>query len=231
MPVAKGLLGQKLGMTQIFDEQGRAIPVTVIEAGPCVVIQRKQVSSDGYDALQLGFGRVRERRVNRPAQGHFKRAGVEARRVLGEFRLQDCSQHEVGQELRVDIFAVGERVNVTATSKGKGFAGVMKRYGWHGGPAAHGSMSHRRPASGGATDAARVMPGTGKPGHMGAERVTVKGLEVIRVDGERNLLLVRGAVPGPEGALVRVTQPPQRAKHVSRAKVVYAGRHAREAEA
>ncbi len=220
MPVAKGIIGRKLGMTQMFDDQGRAMGVAVIQAGPCVVVQRKSAARDGYDALQLGFGAVRERRVNRPLGGHFKRAGVEARRVLGEFRLLDCDQFQVGQELRADVFEPGERVNVTAVSKGKGFAGVMKRYGWHGGGASHGSMSHRRPASGGATDAARVLPGTGKPGHMGAVRVTVKGLEVVRADAERSLLVLRGAVPGPPGGIVRVTKAPPRPKRVARAKVV-----------
>jgi large subunit ribosomal protein L3 len=220
MPVAKGIIGRKLGMTQMFDEQGRALPVTVIEAGPCIVVQRKRAEREGYDALQVGFGSVRERRVNRPALGHFKRAGVEPRRRLGEFRLTECDCYQVGQELRADLFEVGERVDVTATSKGKGFTGVIKRYGWHGGGASHGSMSHRRPASGGATDPARVFPGTGKPGHMGAAQVTVKGLEVIRADPERNLLILRGAVPGPPGGMVRVTKPVARPKRVARAKVV-----------
>ena len=220
MPVAKGIIGLKLGMTQLFDAQGRAIPVTVIEAGPCTVVQRKTAERDGYDALQLGFGAIRERLVNEPAKGHFKRAGVEPKRRLGEFRLTDCDRFQVGGEVRAELFEVGERVNVTAISKGKGFAGVMKRYGWHGGGASHGSMHHRQPASGGATDAARVFPGTGKPGHMGAARVTVKALEVFRVDSERNLLIVRGAVPGPPGGVVRVTTPPARPKRVAKRKVV-----------
>jgi large subunit ribosomal protein L3 len=220
MAVAKAIIGQKLGMTQIFDETGRAVPVTVIQAGPCTVVQRKTAATDGYDAVQLGFGGVRERRVNQPARGHFKRAGVEPLRRLAEFRLTECDSYQVGQQLRADIFQAGERVNVTAISKGKGFTGVIKRYGWHGGGASHGSMSHRRPASGGATDPARVFPGTGKPGHMGAARVTVRGLRVVRADAERNLLLVRGAVPGPPGGVVRVTTSPEHAKHVARAKVV-----------
>jgi large subunit ribosomal protein L3 len=220
MAVAKAIIGKKLGMTQTFGEHGRAVPVTVIEAGPCVVVQRKSVAREGYDAVQLGFGDVRENRVNRPAAGHFKRAGVEPKKTLGEFRLTDCDQYQVGQELRADLFESGERVTVTGISKGKGFAGVMKRYGWHGGPGGHGSMSHRRPASSGATTPARVFPGTGKPGHMGAVRVTVKGLEVIRVDSQRNLLLLKGAVPGPPGALLRITKPPERPKRVARAKYV-----------
>jgi len=220
MAVGKGIIGHKLGMTQLFDDQGRVVPVTVIEAGPCVVVQRKTAARDGYDAIQVGFGAVREKRVNQPARGHFKRAGVEPKKTLGEFRLAACEAYEVGQELGVGIFAPGERVNVTATSKGKGFAGVIKRYGWHGGPASHGSMSHRRPASGGPTDPARVFPGTGKPGHMGAVRVTVKGLEVIRADVERKLLVVRGAVPGPPGGVVRVTTAPERPKHISKRRTV-----------
>jgi len=224
MSLVKAILGRKLGMTQLFHSDGRALPVTVIQAGPCAVVQRKTAERDGYDALQLGFGEARERRVNQPARGHFKRAGVDPKRVLVEFRFADCDAYEVGQELRADVFEPGERVNVCGVSKGKGFAGVMKRYGWHGGPASHGSMSHRRPASGGATDAARVFPGTGKPGRMGAARVTVKGLEVIRADGERNLLILRGAVPGPPGGVVRVSKTPERPKRVARAKVVGAGR-------
>jgi large subunit ribosomal protein L3 len=220
MAVAKAIIGQKLGMTQIFDEQGHAVPVTVIQAGPCVVVQRKTAEHEGYDAVQLGFGAVREKRVTQPARGHFKRAGVEPTKVLREFRLIDCEQYQLGQEIRADIFKPGERVNVTGISKGKGFAGVIKRYGWHGAGATHGSMSHRRPASGGPTDPARVFPGTGKPGHMGAVRVSVKGLSVVRADAERNLLLVRGAVPGPPGGVVQVTQPPAQPRRVARAKFV-----------
>ncbi|UCH36828.1 MAG: 50S ribosomal protein L3 [Armatimonadota bacterium] len=218
--MAKGIIGQKLGMTQMFDEQGRAVPVTVIQAGPCTVVQRKTVARDGYDAVQLGFGAVRDKHVNRPARGHFKRADVEPRKTLGEFRLTDCDQYQEGQELRADLFEPGERVNVTGVSKGKGFAGVVKRYGWHGGGAAHGSMLHRRPASGGATGPARVFPGTGKPGHMGAARVTVKGLEVIRADAERNLLILKGAVPGAPGGVVRITKAQERPKRVARARLV-----------
>jgi large subunit ribosomal protein L3 len=223
MAVAKGIIGQKLGMTQLFDDQGRAVAVTAIQAGPCVVVQRKTAARDGYDAVQLGFGAAREKRVNRPARGHFKRAGVEPKKTLGEFRLSDCDQYQVGQELRADLFKSGERVNVTGISKGKGFAGVIKRYGWHGGPGSHGSMSHRRPASGGATGPARVLPGTGRPGHLGAARVTVKGVEVIRADAERNLLIVKGAVPGPPGGVVRVTKAPERPKRVAKRRVVGSG--------
>jgi large subunit ribosomal protein L3 len=223
MAIAKGIMGQKLGMTQWFNEQGRAVPVTVIEAGPCTVVQRKTAARDGYDAVQLGFGAIRQQRVNRPARGHFRRGGVAPLRALGELRLTDCDQYQVGQMLRADLFKPGERVDIRGVSKGKGFAGVQKRYGWHGGPATHGSMSHRRPAAGGPTDPARVFPGTGKPGHMGAARVTVKDLEVVRVDVERNLLLVKGAVPGAPGGLVWVTQAPARPKRVAKRRIVRSG--------
>ena len=220
MPVVKGILGRKLGMTQLFDEAGRAVPVTVMEAGPCLVVQRRSREKDGYEAVQLGFGEVKEHRVNQPRRGHFAAHGVPARRVLGEFRLGDLSGIEVGQELKADLFQVGEEVSVTGISKGKGFAGVMKRHGFHGGPATRGSMLHRKPASGGATDAARVFKGVGKPGHMGAAQVTTKGLRVVRVDAERNLIIVRGAVPGAPGSLVRITVPVVAPRKPSRRKLV-----------
>ncbi len=220
MPVVKGILGRKLGMTQLFDEQGRAVTVTVLEAGPCVVVQKRQVDKDGYEAVQLGFGEVAERRVNSPLRGHFAAHQVKPQRVLAEFRLQDVSGLAEGQELRADIFEAGELVAVTGTSKGKGFAGVVKRHGFHGGPATHGSMLHRKAASGGATDAARVFKGVRKPGHMGAERVTTKGLQVVRVDAERNLLIVKGAVPGAPGGLVRITLPLVAPRKASRRKLV-----------
>ena len=210
----KAIVGRKLGMTQIFAEDGRAVAVTVISAGPCVVVQRKSEAKDGYDALQLGYEEVvRLNRLNKPRTGHFRRSGEKAHteippcRHLVEFRLTDCDAHQVGDRITVDIFQVGDRVDVTGTSKGKGFAGVQKRHGFHGGPASHGSMSHRRPGSGGATDAARVFKGTRKPGHMGNARVTVKRLGVHMVDAEKGLLAVNGAVPGPTGRLVTVTCP------------------------
>ena len=210
----KAIVGRKLGMTQIFAEDGRAVAVTVISAGPCVVVQRKSEAKDGYEALQLGYEEVvRLNRLNRPRTGHFRRSGEKAGkeippcRHLVEFRLTDCDAHQVGDRITVDIFQVGDRVDVTGTSKGRGFAGVLKRHGFHSGPASHGSMSHRRPASGGATDAARVFKGKRKPGHMGNARVTVKRLGVHMVDAEKGLLLVNGAVPGPTGRLVMVTCP------------------------
>lgn len=210
----KAIVGRKLGMTQIFTEDGRAIAVTVISAGPCVVVQRKSEAKDGYDALQLGYEEgVRPNRLNKPRAGHFRRSGEKARkeippcRHLVEFRLADCDAHQVGDRITVDIFQIGDRVDVTGTSKGKGFAGVLKRHGFHSGPASHGSMSHRRPASSGATGPARVFKGTRKPGHMGNVRVTVKRLGVHMVDAEKGLLLVNGAVPGPTGRLVMITCP------------------------
>jgi len=201
-------------MTQLFAEDGQAVPVTVISAGPCIVVQRKTVDREGYDALQLGYEEVsKDSRLNRPRAGHFRRAGENAKkeippcRHLAEFRFADCAAYQIGDRIGVDVFEVGEHVDVTGTSKGRGFAGVQKRHGAHGGPASHGSMSHRRPASGGATDAARVFKGTKKPGHMGNVRTTVKRLRVHMVDAEKGLLAVEGAVPGPNGRLLMLWRP------------------------
>ena len=209
--LAKAILGRKIGMSQLFTEEGQAIPVTVIEAGPCIVVQRRRREKEGYDSLQFGFGEVRSGRggkpkLNAPRAGHFAKAGVPARRTLVEFRLANCDLLEVGDEVRADLFEAGEKVQVTGVSKGKGFAGGQKRHGFSGGPASHGSMSHRRPGSGGATDAARTFKGARKPGHLGAARATVKGLTVVRVDGEKNLLVIKGAVPGPNGGLVAIVE-------------------------
>lgn len=223
MAVVKGILGRKLGMTQVFDEQGRVATATVVQAGPCVVVQRKTAERDGYDAIQLGYGEVRESRVNRPLRGHFEKAkegGVPLRRVLSEFRLAAYEGLEVGSEIKADLFQAGERVSVTGTTKGKGFAGLFRRYGAHGGPATHGSMFHRRPASAGATDAARVFKGTKRPGHMGSVRRTVKGLRIIEVDAEKNLLLIEGAVPGANGGLLRVTLPVQHPRRPAKVKLI-----------
>ena len=200
----KAILGKKIGMTQVYDEQGRIVPVTVIEAGPCVVVQKRTKATDGYEAIQVGFGNVRPKLVNKPRAGHFKRYGVPNRRHLKEFRLEDSSSFEVGQEIKADIFEAGQKVDVIGTSKGKGFQGGMKRHNFGGGGNSHGSMAHRVPASSGSTDAARVFPGTRKPGHMGHARVTTMGLTVVRVDAERNLLLIKGSVPGPNQGLVTV---------------------------
>ncbi len=200
----RGILGTKLGMTQIFDDEGRVIPVTVVRAGPCPVTQVRTVERDGYAAVQLGFGEVRAKRVNKPLAGHFARAGVEPTRHLVELPL--AGDHKPGDVVTVEQFTVGQRVDVSGTSKGKGFAGAMKRHGFAGLGAGHGVHKvHRAPGSiGGASTPARVFPGTRMAGRMGGERVTVQSLELVGVDAERRLLLIRGAVPGPNGGLVIV---------------------------
>lgn len=200
----KGILGKKVGMTQIFDAEGRVVPVTVLAVEPNVVSQIKTVDTDGYSAAQLAFGDVRVDKLTRPQQGHLAAAGVQPRRFLREFEIQEGATVSVGQEIRADLFAVGEKVQVAGTSKGKGFAGVMKRHGFHGGEMTHGSMIHRKPMSAGATDPARVFKGTKRPGRMGNERVTQQGLKVVQVDLDRNLLLIKGAVPGANGGLVLI---------------------------
>ncbi|MDN5346948.1 MAG: large subunit ribosomal protein [Clostridia bacterium] len=198
----KGILGRKIGMTQVFDSEGRVVPVTVIEAGPCTVIQKKTVASDGYNAIQVGFQEIKESRVNKPLLGHFKKAGVRPFRYIRELRLEDVEPYKPGQEIKADIFKPGERVDVTGISKGKGFAGGIKRHGFQRGPMAHGSKYHRRPGSLAAKGPGRVFKGRRLPGRMGGERVTVQNLEVVRSDPERNLLLVKGAVPGPRRSLL-----------------------------
>lgn len=203
MPV-KAILGKKIGMTQIFDEAGRVVPVTVIAAGPCFITQVKSVDKDGYSAAQLGFLEVKVQRLSRPEQGHLAAAGVQPVRHLREVEIQDGQSVTVGQEIRADVFAVGEKVQISGTSKGKGFAGVMKRYHFRGGEMTHGSMIHRKPMSAGATDPARVFKGTKRPGRMGNERVTQQGLRIVQVDVEKNLILVRGAVPGANGGLLTI---------------------------
>lgn len=200
--MAKGILGRKVGMTQIFNEEGQLIPVTVIEAGPCYVVQKKTVENDGYNALQLGFMEKKESRVNKPLLGHFKKAQVKPLRYLREIRVDNIDDYQVGQEIRADIFSPGELVDVTGTSKGKGFAGGIKRHGFQRGPMAHGSKYHRRPGSLGAKGPARVFKGRKLPGRMGGDRVTIQNLQVVKVDPENNLLVVKGAVPGPRGGLL-----------------------------
>lgn len=203
----QAILGKKIGMTQIFDETGQAIPVSVIEAGPCVVTQVKTPEKDGYVAVQVGFEEISSKRVNKPMKGHFKKANVPPMRYLREVPVDDIGELSVGTTIHVaDVFKPGDKVKVTGTSKGRGFQGVVKRHHFHGGPQSHGSMIHRKPQSSGATDAARTFKGVKKPGHMGAERVTQKGLTVVRVDAERNLLLVRGAVPGANGGLLIIAR-------------------------
>jgi large subunit ribosomal protein L3 len=202
----KGLLGEKLGMTQVFDENNRIVPVTVVAAGPCVVTQVRSVDTDGYSAVQLGFGAVDPRRVNKPDTGHFDKAGVTPRRTLVELRTDDASEYTLGQELTVEVFEAGQRVDVTANSKGKGTAGVMKRHGFHGVSASHGShRNHRKPGSiGGASTPGRVFRGMRMAGRMGNVTTTTQGLTIQAVDAERGLLLIKGAVPGPKGAVVLV---------------------------
>ena len=209
----KAILGRKIGMTQVFDNTGRAVPVTVIEAIPSVVVQKKTVTNDGYDAIQVGYGDVKEKlkkvqgkvvsNITKPMQGHFKKAGVDVKRYLRELKLEDGSTFEVGQEIKVDVFAEGERVDISGFSKGKGFQGTIKRYNAQRGPMSHGSKFHRAPGSMGASsDPSRTFPGKKLPGHMGAENVTVQNLEVVRVDLEKNVILVKGGVPGIRGSLV-----------------------------
>lgn len=200
-----GILGKKLGMTQIFDTQGRVVPVTVIEAGPCTIVQRKKKLDDGYDAVQLGFGARKAHRVNQPILGHVRKAGKGAFGALRELRVDSDSSLDVGQEIRVDIFREGDFVDVTGQTKGRGFTGVVKRWGFKGGRASHGSMFHRAPGSiGGSSWPSRVFKNMKMGGHYGNERVTVLNLRVVGIQPEKNLLLVRGAVPGAKNSLVFV---------------------------
>jgi large subunit ribosomal protein L3 len=200
-----GLVGKKLGMTQVFDAQGKVVPVTVIEAGPCTVVQKKTIGKDGYDAVQLGFGQKKTHRVSKPMLGHFQKAGKGAFAALRELRVDAASAPEVGQEVRVDIFREGEYVDVTGQTIGRGFTGVVKRWGFKGGRASHGSMFHRAPGSiGGSSWPSRVFKNMKMGGHYGNERVTVLNLQVVAIQPEKNLLLVRGAVPGAKNSLVFV---------------------------
>ena len=203
----KAILTTKVGMTQVFSEDGVLTPVTVLQAGPCVVTQVKTVENDGYSAVQVGFGDIREKLVNKPKKGHFAKAGVTAKRFLKEFRLEDAESYTLGQEIKADVFAAGDKVDATAKSKGKGFRGAIKRHGQSRGPMAHGSKYHRHAGSNGsATTPGRVFKGKHMPGHMGAVRVTVQNLEVVSVDAEKNLILVKGAVPGPKKSLVMLKE-------------------------
>jgi large subunit ribosomal protein L3 len=202
----KGLLGEKLGMTQVFDENNRIVPVTVLAAGPCVVTQVRSVDVDGYAAVQIGYGAIDPRKVNKPEAGHFAKAGVTPRRFSVELRTDDATEYTLGQEITADVFEAGARVDVSATSKGKGFAGVMKRHGFHGVGASHGAhRNHRKPGSIGAcATPGRVFKGMRMAGRFGGVRITTQGLTVHAVDAEKGLLLLKGAVPGPKGALVLV---------------------------
>jgi large subunit ribosomal protein L3 len=200
----KAILGKKLGMTQVFAADGKIVPVTVVEAGPCTVVQKKTVETDGYNAVQVGFDSIKEKHVNKPMAGHFAKHSVKATRYLRELRLADIDALNVGDEIKVDIFAEGDLVDVTGISRGKGFAGGIKRWGFHRGPEAHGSKYHRAPGSLGQREWKRVPKGRKLPGHLGVEKVTVQGLRVVRVDAERNLILIKGAVPGAKGSLVTI---------------------------
>jgi large subunit ribosomal protein L3 len=204
----KAILAKKLGMTQIFNEDGTVTPVTVLEAGPCLVVQKKTKEKDGYAALQLGFGNAKVKQVSKPVQGHFTArvgSGTAPRKILREFRLDDCDAYEVGAEIKADFFAKGDQVDISAVSKGKGFQGSIKRHGQTRGPMTHGSKYHRGPgALAAGTTPGKVRKGRKLPGHMGARNITIQNLEVVRADGEKNLLLIKGAIPGVKGAFVTV---------------------------
>lgn len=203
----KSILGKKLGMTQVFTEDGIVIPVTVIEVGPMKVVQKKNVEKDGYNAIQVGYGDIKEKRINKPLKGHFGKANVEVKRFLREIRVDNIDGYEIGQEIKADLFAVGDRVDATGTSKGKGFQGVIKKYNYGRGPMTHGSKYHRGIGSmGGSATPARIFKGKKMPGQMGRERVTVQNLEIVRVDAEKNFILVKGAVPGPKGGLITIKE-------------------------
>lgn len=202
--MSKGILGKKLGMTQVFTPEGLVIPVTVIEAGPCTVLQKKDLENDGYEAIQIGFADKKEKNANKPELGHAKKAGTTPKRYVKEIRNVQISEYEVGQVIKADLFAEGEFVDVTGTSKGKGFQGVIKRHNQSRGPMAHGSRYHRGPGSMGSIQANRVPKGKKLPGHMGTETVTLQKLEVVKVDAERNVLLIKGSIPGPKNSYVTV---------------------------
>ena len=201
----KGIIGKKIGMTQIFDEKGNVVPVTVIEATPNVVAQVKTVETDGYNSIQLGYGEVKDKHINKPEKGHFTKAGLTAKKHLREFRVEDVENYKVGDEVKADIFEAGEKIDVQGTTKGKGFQGVIKRHGQHRGPMGHGSMYHRRPGSMGSTSTpGRVFKGKKLPGHMGNVTVTIQNLKVVRVDLDKNVILVKGSVPGNKGAILKI---------------------------
>ena len=205
--MSRGLLGKKLGMTGFFTPEGRHLPVTVIEAGPCVVTQIKTRATDGYDALQLGFGEKRKSRVNKPLQGHYKKSGEQCFRYLREFSVDNPEEYNLGQEITVDMFNVGDRVDVVGTTKGRGFAGVIKRYGFHRGPMTHGSRNVRRPGSIGCSAwPAKVIKGKKMPGQYGNDRKTIRNLEIVDIRSEDNVILVKGAVPGAESGVMTVNE-------------------------
>ncbi len=209
----KGIIGKKVGMTQVFDEKGNVVPVTVIEAGPCVVVQKKTAETDGYTAVQLGFGDVSAKRVNKPMKGHFDKADVAPKKTLREFRFENCDAYNVGDIVKADTFAPGERVDVCGTSKGKGYAGAIKRWNFHRLKETHGTGPVARHAGslGACSSPSRVFKGMKAAGHLGAERVTVQNLDVVKVDAENNLIAVRGAVPGPRGGVVLLSESVKKA--------------------
>ncbi|MBQ6626785.1 MAG: 50S ribosomal protein L3 [Ruminococcus sp.] len=200
----KALIGKKIGMTQIFDEKGKVVPVTVVEAGPCVVSMKKTVENDGYEAVQLGFGDIKPKHVTKPLQGHFKKADVAPKRTLKEFRFDDCSAYELGQVIKADLFETGNKVDVTGTSKGKGYAGVIKRWNFSRLKETHGSgpVARHGGSMGACSSPSRVWKGKKMAGHLGAEKVTVQNLAVVKIDAENNLIAIKGAIPGPNGGLV-----------------------------
>ena len=201
----KVIIGKKLGMTQIFDEKGRVIPVTIIEAMPNVVAQVKTIETDGYNAIQLAYGEVKESKVNKPVKGHFAKAGITPKKHLREFRVDSAEEYKVGNEIKADTFTAGDKIDVQGTSKGKGFQGVIKRHGQSRGPMGHGSMYHRRPGSMGPTSTpGRVFKGKKLPGHMGVDTITIQNLDVVKVDMDKNVILVKGSVPGVKGAILKI---------------------------
>jgi len=204
--MTKAILARKVGMTQVYDEQGRVIPVTVLEAGPCRVVQVKSMDTDGYNSIQLGFVDKKEQRVNRPMTGHFKKAKLKPLRFLREFTVEDPGQYKTGQEIKADSFAVGDYVDVSAISRGKGFAGSIKKMGFSMGPKTHGSHYHRGPGSLGSVAPARVFKGRRLPGRMGGWRRTIQHLVIVDADAEKNILLVKGSVPGPRGGLLEIKE-------------------------
>ncbi|MGF7186146.1 large subunit ribosomal protein L3 [Desulfitispora alkaliphila] len=202
----KAILGKKIGMTQIFDADGQLLPVTVIEAGPCTVVQSKTMENDGYNAIQIGYTAAKENRVTKPMKGHFEKAKIKPLRYLKEVRLEDDNQYEAGQEIKVDVFAEGDKIDITGITRGKGFAGAIKRHGFGRGPMTHGSHYHRGPGSLGALGINKVFKGRKLPGRMGGNQVTVQNLQVVKVDTERNLILVKGAIPGARKSVVMLKE-------------------------
>ena len=201
----KAIIGRKIGMTQIFDEKGLVIPVTAIEAGPCTVTQIKTVETDGYNAIQLGFGEIKEKHLTKPKKGMFEKSKLTPKKYLREFRVEETKEYKVGDELKADVFENGDKLDIQGTTKGKGFQGVIKRHGQHRGPMGHGSMYHRRPGSMGSTSTpGRVFKGKKLPGHMGNVTVTIQNLKVVRVDMDKNVILVKGSVPGNKGAILKI---------------------------